>query len=83
MTRIEIIKNRLQTHFSPTHLEVIDDSAKHVGHAGAAGGAGHFTVIISASSLVGISRVAAHREIYQALTDLIPNEIHALKIKIL
>ena len=81
--RIELIKTRLQNKFSPTHLEVIDDSAKHAGHAGAQGGAGHYTVIISAEYFSKISRVAAHREIYQVLNDLIPHEIHALQIKII
>lgn len=80
--RIEIIETRLQQLFLPTRLEVIDDSAKHAGHEGAKGGAGHYTVIIAADHFKTLSRVAAHREIYAALSDLIPHEVHALQIKI-
>lgn len=81
--RIQTIKNRLEAGFSPEHLEVVDDSRDHIGHAGAEGGAGHYTVIISSDALKSISRVEAHRQIYQVVADLIPHEIHALKIKIL
>ncbi|ERL62794.1 bolA-like family protein [Piscirickettsia salmonis LF-89 = ATCC VR-1361] len=78
-----MIRQRLEQALSPSHLEVIDDSHKHIGHAGAASGAGHFTVEISAAPLKGKSRILQHQAIYQALTDMMPTEIHALSIKIL
>lgn len=81
--RTQIIRERLEKKFAPTHLEVIDDSAKHVGHAGSRDGAGHFTVVIQADYFAGKSRVEAHRLIYDALSDLIPKEIHALQIKLI
>lgn len=81
--RIETIKKRLEDAFSPTTLEVIDDSHLHIGHAGSKGGAGHYTVVIRANSLNKLNRVSAHREIYKVIEDLIPHEIHALKIKII
>lgn len=77
------IQKRLTENFSPSVLEVIDDSAKHIGHAGSQGGAGHYIVIIVADTFKNKSRTAAHREIYAVLGDLIPDEIHALQIKIL
>jgi BolA protein len=80
--RIIVIRERLQNAFSPTELDVIDDSAKHVGHAGSAGGAGHYTVIIAADCFRAVTRVTAHRQIYAVLDDLIPAEIHALQIKL-
>lgn len=80
--RITIIQQRLEEKFSPTRLEVIDDSEKHKGHAGSAGGAGHYTVIIASSRFSGKSRLQAHREIYEVFSDLIPHEIHALQIKL-
>ncbi|OAJ34758.1 BolA family protein [Piscirickettsia salmonis] len=82
-TRVNMIRQRLEQALSPSHLEVIDDSHKHIGHAGAASGAGHFTVKISAAHLKGKSRILQHQTIYQALTDMMPTEIHALSIKIL
>ena len=80
--RLTVIRQRLEKAFSPSKLEIIDDSDKHVGHAGSQNGAGHYTVIIAAESLKQQTLVNGHREIYNILSDLIPNEIHALQIKI-
>lgn len=80
MQRIKLIEQRLQSALQPEYLEIIDDSDKHRGHAGAQGGAGHYTVKISAKEMQGLSRVVAHRKIYELLSDLIPHEIHALSI---
>jgi BolA protein len=80
--RLEAIRERLQNAFSPESLEVIDDSEKHKGHAGAQGGAGHYSIIISAACFQKKSRIESHRMIYEVLNDLIPHEIHALKIRI-
>lgn len=79
----EIIEKRLQEKFQPTFLRVIDESDQHIGHPGHQGGGRHFAVEISAIQLQGLSRVAAHRAIYELFTDLIPDKIHALKIKII
>ena len=64
----------------PLHLEVIDDSHLHAGHAGAREGR-HFTVRITAERFNGLSRVARHRLIYDSLQLLIPRGIHALAIE--
>jgi BolA protein len=78
--RIKLIEQRLQQAFSPHYLEVIDDSEQHKGHAGSQGGAGHYTVIIGADVLGNLTRIEAHRKIYHVLADLIPLQIHALRI---
>lgn len=78
--RMTLIRKRLQQAFHPSYLEIVDESAQHKGHQGAENGAGHYSVIIVAECLNDQSRVAAHRKIYHVLHDLIPNEIHALKI---
>lgn len=82
MQRMEIIRQRLQNAFKPSVLEVIDDSDKHKGHVGSRGGAGHYTIIISNESFQHLTRVAAHQKIYAVLADLIPEQIHALQIRI-
>ena len=79
--RFATIQQRLEKAFSPTKLEVIDDSHKHVGHVGSRDGAGHYTVIISADCFKNKSLIEIHRDIYKELNDLIPQEIHALQIK--
>lgn len=80
--RVNLIRTRLETAFSPTQLEVIDESDQHVGHAGHQGGGRHFAIIIAAQSLQGLTRVAAHQQIYALFADLMPHTIHALRIKI-
>lgn len=81
MNLSEEIYHRLQKAFSPSYLEVIDDGHKHIGHVGSQNGAGHFTIIIQAECFSHQSRLVAHRAVYQVLSDLIPEKIHALQIK--
>jgi BolA protein len=75
---IETIQHRLAS-LQPVSLEIQDDSALHAGHAGNTGG-GHFTLKIVSSQFSQKSQIIRHRLIYQALTDLIPQQIHALSI---
>jgi len=79
--RAELIKHRLEEAFQPEVLIVTDESHLHVGHVGAKGGASHFAVVIKSQHFAHHSLIAQHRLIYQVLHDLIPHEIHALKIK--
>jgi len=80
--RSDLIKNRLENAFSPTYLKVIDESDQHVGHAGHRGGGRHFAIEIAAKIFDHTSRVMAHRQIYNLFKDMIPEQIHALRIKI-
>ncbi|NRF68730.1 BolA family transcriptional regulator [Aquincola sp. S2] len=61
-------------------LEVIDDSHLHAGHAGAREGS-HLTVKIVSERMAGLSRIARHRLVYDALRRVIPQGIHALAIE--
>lgn len=81
--RAAIIKARIQAALSPKQLEVLDESEQHIGHAGHQGGGRHFAVIISAECFGDVSRVEAHRQIYALFTDMIPEQIHALRIKMI
>lgn len=81
--RLNTIQTQLQQALSPTRLEVFDESHHHLGHAGAASGAGHFKLIISSPLFANLNRIACHRLVYQALDNLIPQEIHALSIEII
>jgi len=78
--RVERMQARLESRFSPCRVEVQDDSALHVGHAGARGGAGHYTVRITTEAFRGRGRIERHRLVYDTLADMIPSEIHALSI---
>ena len=70
----------LQAAFTPLELSVEDDSAKHAGHAGAAGGMSHFRICIVAEAFRGLPAIERHRRIYAAVADLMQTEIHALAI---
>lgn len=65
----------------PESLEILDESGKHVGHEGAKGGGGHYTVTIVSPEFAGKPAQTRHRMVYAALGPLMQKEIHALAIK--
>ena len=75
------IAARLTAALSPTRLAVIDDSARHAGHAGHdARGESHFTVEIESAAFAGANRVARQRLVNAALAELLAERVHALAI---
>jgi BolA protein len=79
--RIEMIRERLTNNLHPTELNIIDESARHAGHAGAASGGGHFIVDIVASTFNDKTLIQRHRLVYDAVDDIMHSEIHALSIQ--
>jgi BolA family transcriptional regulator, general stress-responsive regulator len=81
----QAMRERLAELLQPTWLEVIDESMAHAGHAGADGtGSGtHFRVRIAAPAFDGLSRVARHRLVYDALRIFVEQGVHALAIETL
>jgi BolA protein len=77
---LERIERKLAV-LSPDSVELIDDSEKHAGHAGAKAGGGHFQLIIVSPLFDGKSTQARHRMIHAALGEMLEREIHALTIK--
>ena len=75
------MRARLEAALVPERLEIVDDSAKHAGHAGARDGRGHYSVAIVSARFVGQGAVARHRMVYAALGDMMQTDIHALAIK--
>ena len=73
------IEVALAAALAPSVLRVQDDSHLHAGHAGAREGR-HFSVHLVSERCAGLSRVARHRLVYDALQALIPRGIHALAI---
>ena len=80
---IEAVMRERFASLAPSQMQLVDDSARHRGHAGAAGGGGHYLLTLVAASFTGLPSVQRHRLIYQALEDLIPYPIHALNIRAL
>ena len=65
----ERVQAALRRHCSPRPSKCVDDSHLHAGHAGAKEGR-HFTVRVTSTAFTGLSRVARHRLVYDALRSL-------------
>lgn len=78
--RIGLIRAALQG-LAPISLQIIDESHKHAGHAGARDGRGHFAVEITSEVFTGLAPLARHRRVYEAVGSLMHSDIHALSIK--
>jgi len=84
MSMKQTIFGKLSQELQPSHLNVIDESELHRGHAGyKEGGNSHFRVQISATVLDGKLRVAQHRAIMDCLTEELKEAIHALAIEVI
>jgi len=81
--RIDIIHERIQAALAPVELDITDDSHLHVGHVGAEGGAGHYSVRVVSDKFNGLNRIKRHQAVYQSVNDMMPDEIHALSIEAL
>lgn len=82
MTRVEKIETRLNQALAPEHLEIIDDSQSHAGHAGVREhGGGHFFATIVSTTFEGKNLIQRHQLVYKALGDLMRADIHAFSIK--
>src|SRR4051812_39495616 len=82
---IRALEQQLSASLSPTHLEVIDESAAHAGHAGAnhEGFGTHFRIRIASPAFAAKSRVARHRLVYDALQIFMAQGLHALAIEVI
>jgi BolA protein len=79
----DAIVAKLSAKFAPNHLEVIDESSRHQGHAGSRPeGETHFRVRIASPILDGLSRVAQHRAVNDALAEELASGVHALAIEV-
>ena len=74
------IEHKLTARLSPSHLEVIDDSALHAGHAGARSGGGHYRVTVVSAAFEGLARLERHRLVYAILSEEMQGSIHALAL---
>lgn len=81
--RAEKIEAALRIAFAPRFLEVVDESEAHRGHAGYQdGGESHFRVTVESEAFQGLSRIARHRAVHDAIGASLMTEIHALAITV-
>jgi BolA protein len=80
----DTIAKKLSEKFAPSHLEVIDESSRHQGHAGwREGGETHFRVRIATRDFAGKTRIAQHRAVMETLDGELKSGVHALAIEVL
>jgi BolA protein len=82
-SRTDRLTERLKTGLEPERLEIVDDSHRHAGHAGAADGRGHFTVLVVSKRFAGLNTLKRHRLVYDIVGDMMTTDIHALSIQAL
>ena len=81
--RVELLRERLQTALRPTAIEIEDQSHLHAGHPGARDGKGHFRVKIISECFADLRPLQRHKLVYDAVTDLMESDVHALSIEAL
>ena len=80
----DLIRDKLTRGLAPDRLDVVDDSHKHAGHAGAhEGGESHFTVTVVSSAFQGLGRVERQRRVNGLLAEELAGPVHALSVKAL
>ena len=81
MTVATELRAALERTLTPSELEIVDESARHHGHAGwREGGETHFAVRVVSASFAGRSRPERHRLVHAAAADLLRERIHALAV---
>lgn len=81
MDTVTWIEHTLRDALTPDHIEIIDDSAQHAGHAGARAGGGHYRVLLVSNLFDGKDLVSRQRLVYDALGDSMRSRIHALALR--
>lgn len=80
----DAIQTKLTAALRPERLDIIDNSHRHEGHAGAhPEGESHFAIVVVSEAFAGLSRVQRQRLVYDALAEEMSNHIHALELKTL
>ena len=79
--RIARMRELLVADLAPAQLDIVDESHKHAGHAGARDGRGHFRVRIVAAAFAGLTSVRRHQRVYAAIGTMMQTDIHALALE--
>jgi BolA protein len=77
------IEAELRARLGALHVEVIDESHLHAGHAGARSGGGHFRAVVVSKGFEGKPPIERQRLVYAALESAMGGEIHALSMRTL
>lgn len=84
-SRGERMRARIEQRFAPSRLEIVDESARHAGHAGvresgSSGGETHYALLMVSAAFSGVGRVQRSRLVHAALDDEFAGGLHALSL---
>jgi BolA protein len=78
----ESLKKKLDEALKPIRLEIVDDSGRHVGHAGSSeAGETHFNIVIASDAFIGVGRLQRQRLVYAAVAEELAGPVHALSVR--
>ena len=77
----DALEEKIRDSLDASHVEVIDESHLHAGHAGAQDGGRHFRAIIVSEKFAGLNRVRSQQLVYRSVEEWMGKEIHALSMK--
>lgn len=81
MSAEQRLKEKLMIALEPSRLDIINESALHAGHRSSPGtGESHFRILVISERFSGLTRVARHRLVNEALADELKGGIHALAL---
>jgi BolA protein len=83
MTLIDTITQKLKTDLGATHVEIIDNSWMHAGHAGSASGGSHLAIVVVSPQFEGVPLMERHRRVHQLLKTEMETAIHAMELRVL
>ena len=78
---VEAIQTKLETQLEATHVQIVDNSWMHAGHAGAASGGSHLAILVVSPKFEGQGIMDQHRMVHQVLKEEMGGAIHALELK--
>jgi len=76
------IKKLINDQINIHHFDIFDKTGNHIDHKINSGG-GHFRSIIVSNDFIDKSLIERHRMVYNALGNMMKNEIHAFSMKTL
>ena len=83
MNRPQRIHDLLAAGLATDHIDIVDESHLHAGHAGAASGGGHYRIRVVSARFEGVNKVGRHRLVYDCLREMMQKDIHALAMTLL
>jgi BolA protein len=77
------LESKIKSALNPSVLRIVDDSARHAGHAGDnpdGRGETHFKVTVEAAAFAGKGRLERQRLVYGLIAAELKERVHAIEL---